>query len=61
MLHTQAIALKGLLDERQILNSTLDDQLRWGKDKTGLFNLKEAKRIDAGLILLNTNKTWKEI
>lgn len=43
MLHTQAIALKGLLGKRQILTSTLDNQLRWGKNKAGLFNLKEAK------------------
>ena len=61
MLHTQAIALQGLLDKRQILNSNLNDQLRWGKNKTGLFNLKEMKRIDAGLNLPNTDKMWKEI
>jgi len=61
MLHTQATALQGLLDKRQILNSNLNDQLRWGKNKTGLFKLKEAKRIDAGLNLPNTDKTWKEI
>eukprot|EP00253_Pinus_taeda_P011858 PITA_11858 len=61
MLHTQAIALKGLLDKRQILTSTLDDQLRWGKNKAGLFNLKGAKRIDSGLNLPNIDKTWKEL
>ena len=60
MLHTQATTLQGLLDKRQILNSNLNDQLRWGKNKTGLFNLKEAKRIDAGLNLPNTDKMWKE-
>eukprot|EP00253_Pinus_taeda_P004682 PITA_04682 len=59
MLHAQATTLQGLLDKRQILNSNLNDQLRWGKNKTGLFNLKEAKRIDAGLDL-NIDKTWKE-
>eukprot|EP00253_Pinus_taeda_P002045 PITA_02045 len=61
MLHTQATALQGILDKRKILNSKLNDQLRWGKNKTGLFNLKEAKRIDAGLNHPNTDKTWKEI
>lgn len=61
MLHTEAIALKGLLDKRQILNSTLDDKLRWGKSQAGLFNLKEAKRIDSGLNLPNTDKMWKEL
>jgi len=61
MLQTQAIALQGILDKRQILNSNLNDQLRWGKSKTGLFNLKEAKIIDARLNLPNTEKTWKEI
>eukprot|EP00253_Pinus_taeda_P017267 PITA_17267 len=59
MLHTQAIALKGLLYKRKILNSTLDDQLRWGKNKIYLFNIKEAKRIDSGLNLPNTDQTWK--
>jgi len=61
MLRTQAIALQGLLDKRQILNSNLNDQLRWGKNKTCLFNLKEAKRIDSGLNLPNIDKTWTEI
>ena len=61
MLNTQAIILQGLLEKRQILNSNLNDQLIWGKNKTSLFNLKESKRIDAGLNLPNTDKTWKEI
>eukprot|EP00253_Pinus_taeda_P020692 PITA_20692 len=61
MLHTRVIALKGLLDKRQILTSTLDDQLKGGRNKAGLFNLKEAKRIDSGLNLPNIDKTWKEI
>ena len=61
MLHTQSIALQGLLDKRQILNSNLNDQLRRGKNKAGLFNLKEAKRIDAGFNLSNIDKTWKEV
>jgi len=51
MLHTQAIVLKGLLDKRQILNSNLNDQLRWARNKVGLFNLKEPKMIDVGLNL----------
>ena len=61
MLHTQAIALNGLLEKRQILNSTLDDQLRWGKNKAGLFALKEAKRIDTMLNFSNIDKMWKEL
>ena len=61
MLNTQAIALNGLLEKRLILTSTLDDQLRWGKNKAGLFTLKEAKRIDTGLNFPNIDKTWKEI
>lgn len=59
MLHTQAIALKGLLDKRKILTSTMDDQLRGGKNRASLFNLKEAKRIYSGLNLPNIDKTWK--
>lgn len=61
MLHTQAINLKGILDKRQILNSTLDDEIKWGKNKPGLFNLKEAKRIDSVLNLPNIDKTWNEL
>eukprot|EP00253_Pinus_taeda_P033272 PITA_33272 len=61
MLNTQATTLKGLLEKRKILISTSDDQLRWGKNKAGLFTLKEAKRIATGLNLPSTNKTWKEI
>ena len=46
---------------RQILNSNLYDQLRRGKKKAGLFNFREAKRIDGGFNLSNTDKKWKEI
>eukprot|EP00253_Pinus_taeda_P004124 PITA_04124 len=61
MMHTQAIALNGLLEKRQILTSTLEDQLRWGKNKAILFTLNEAKMIDTGLNFPNTDKTWKEL
>eukprot|EP00253_Pinus_taeda_P013187 PITA_13187 len=61
MMHTQAIALNGLLAKRKILISTLEDQLIWGKNKAGLFTLKEAKRIDTGFNFPNTDKTWKEL
>jgi len=60
-LKTQAKALEVILEKRQILTSTSDDQLRWGRNNEGVFNLKEAKRIATGLNLQNTNKTWKDL
>jgi len=60
-LKTQAKALGIILERRQILTSTSDDLLRWGKNNKGVFNLKEAKRITTGLNFPNTDKTWKDI
>eukprot|EP00253_Pinus_taeda_P007691 PITA_07691 len=60
-LKTQAQALEDILVKRKILTSTSKDQLRWGRNNVGLFNLKESKRIATGLNFPNTNKTWKDL
>jgi len=60
-MQTQAIALNGILGTRQILTSTLENQLRWGKNNTCIFTLKEAKRIDTKLNYPNIDKKWKEV
>lgn len=42
-LKTQAEALMRMLEQRMILVTGGQDQLRWGNNKEGSFNLKEAK------------------
>eukprot|EP00253_Pinus_taeda_P001769 PITA_01769 len=42
---TKTEALMGILKQRKILVSEGQDQLRWGLNKEGIFNLREAKRI----------------
>lgn len=49
------------MEKKQILTSTLEDQLRWGDNKIGLFTLKEAKMINTRLNYPNTDKKWKEL
>ena len=41
----KADALLTMLDQRKILVSEGHDQLRWGNNNEGTFNLKEAKSI----------------
>eukprot|EP00253_Pinus_taeda_P024695 PITA_24695 len=53
-LKTQAEALTAILEQRKILISTSSDQLRWGKNNQGNFNLKEDKRISLRL----DSTTW---
>jgi len=60
-LKTQAKDLEIIVEKRQILTSTSDDLLRWGRNNEGVFNLKEAKIIAMGLNLPSTDKTWKDI
>jgi len=57
MLKTQAKSLEDILDKRQILTSTSDDQLRWGSNKESILNLKKAKRIATRLNFPSTEKT----
>eukprot|EP00253_Pinus_taeda_P008423 PITA_08423 len=60
-LKAQAESLAEVLEQRNILTSTSDDQLRWGRNIEGNFNLKEAKRISIGLDFPNPNKVWKDL
>jgi len=45
----RAETLKRILDQRMILVIEGQDQLRWGNNKEGNFNIKEAKGILLGL------------
>jgi len=47
------------LDRRKILVSEGSDQLRWGNNSEGPFNLKEAKFILLGLAYQALDKAWK--
>eukprot|EP00253_Pinus_taeda_P035229 PITA_35229 len=60
-LKSQAEALKVMLEQRKILKSTSSDQLIWGKNNEGDFNLKEAKQITLGLEFPNLDKVWKDL
>lgn len=57
----QAKVLEAILEKRQILTSTSNDLLRWGRNNEGIFNLKEAKRIVTGLNYPSPDKTWKDL
>ena len=58
---TQAKILEEILEKRQILASTSDDLLRWGRNNEGNFNVKEAKIIITRFDYSNPEKTWKNI
>jgi len=60
-LKAQAEAFVVILEQRKILTSTLFDQLIWGRNNEGKFNLKEAKRIAIGLEFPNPDKIWKHL
>jgi len=50
-----------VLEQRNILTSTSSDQLRWGRNNEGNFNLKEAKRMVIGLDFPNPDKVWQNL
>ena len=52
-LKAQANSLAMDLEQRKILVSSSSDQLRWGRNSEGNFNLKEAKRITSRLDIPN--------
>jgi len=54
-------ALVVILEERNILNSTSYDQLRWGRNNEGNCNLKEDKIIAIGLDFPNPEKISKDL
>ena len=54
-------ALIAILEQRKILISAGSDQLRWGNNNEGTFNLKEAKHIALGLDFTNPDGLWKDL
>eukprot|EP00253_Pinus_taeda_P005286 PITA_05286 len=60
-LKAQADALTTIPDQRKILISTDSDQLRWGNNNEGNFNLKEAKRIALELDSTKLDRVWKNL
>jgi len=59
-LKAQADSLAWDLEQRKILVS-LSNQLRWGRNSEGNFNLKEAKRIVTGFNNQNPDQVWKNL
>jgi len=57
-LNSKAESLKKLLDQRIILVMEGQDQLRWGNNKEGNFNIKEAKGFLLDMEPQAPNKTW---
>ena len=60
-LNSKAESLKRMLDQRMILVTKGQDQLRWGNSKEGNFNIKEAKGILLDLEPQVRNKTWQKL
>lgn len=60
-LQAQAEALTAILEQRKILTSIDSDQLRWGNNNEGNFNLKDAKCIAIGLDIPNLDWVWKDL
>ena len=60
-LKAQANSLAMVLEQRKILVSSSSDQLRWGRNTEGNFNLKEAKQIAIGCDYQNSNKACKDL
>lgn len=60
-LKTKSEELKKILDQRMILVARGQDQLRWGNNKEGTFNLKEAKSILLELGSHVPDKIWQKL
>eukprot|EP00253_Pinus_taeda_P036326 PITA_36326 len=60
-LKTKAKALTQELEHRRILVSSSMDQLIWGKNTGGNFNLKEAKQEVTGFNFVNPDQVWKKL
>eukprot|EP00253_Pinus_taeda_P027356 PITA_27356 len=61
ILKTKAEALGKMLEQRMILVLGGQDQLRWGNNNEGIFNIKEAKSILLELASQAPNQTWKNL
>eukprot|EP00253_Pinus_taeda_P030148 PITA_30148 len=57
----KAEALRSLLKQRMVLVTEGQDQLRWGNNNKGIFNLMEAKGILLGLDSSVLGKTWQHL
>jgi len=57
-LKAKATALLRILEQRKILISKGHDQLRWGNNKEGTFNIKEAKKVSLELDSHIPYKVW---
>ena len=55
-LKAQADSLALDLEQRKIFVSSSSDQLRWGQNTEGTFNLKEAKRMAIGFDYQNPDQ-----
>ena len=60
-LKTKAEALTQELEHRRILVSSSTDQLIWGKNTEGNFNLKEAKCMSLDLDSTKPDWVWKKL
>ena len=60
-LKAQAGSLALALEQRKILVSSSSDQLRWGRNTKGKFNLKEAKQEVMGFNFVNPDQVWKKL
>jgi len=60
-LNTKAEALDKILEQRMILVSGGQDQLRWGYKKEGTFNIKEAKSILLEIDSQAPNRIWQNL
>jgi len=57
-LNIKAKELKKMVEQRKILASEGQDQLRWGKNQQGTFNIKEGKGILLELNPQALDKIW---
>jgi len=60
-LNSKVKSLKRMLDQRIILVMEGQDQLRWGNNKEGNFNIKEAKGFLLDQEPQAANKTWQKL
>ena len=60
-LKTQANSLALDLEQRKILVSSSSEQLRWGQNTKGTFNLKETKCMALCFDYPNPDQVWNEL
>ena len=60
-LKAKAEALLEILEQRKILVTGGHDQLRWGNNNEGTFNLKEAKHLILELDSNEPDRVWQNL